>query len=240
MYEEYYEVKVENIFEGPLDLLVFLIKKNEVDIYDIPIAKITEQYLEYLEILKAMNIDFAGEFILMASTLTHIKSRMLLPAHESDSEEDDPRMELTIPLLEYMRMKSIAEQLSKRPFLEENIFKRPVDNEHRFLDDDSDEIQVSLFDLVEAFQNILKNIPEEPMIEFARETVSLSDRIRQIENRLKNFSDSLRFEQLFEKPPNREWIVLTFVAILEMVKMFKIGIFQNVNSGIIRIFRISP
>jgi segregation and condensation protein A len=240
MNEDYYEVRVENIFEGPLDLLVFLIKKNEVDIYDIPIAKITEQYLEYLEILKAMNIDFAGDFILMASTLIHIKSKMLLPAHESDSEEEDPRMELTIPLLEYMRMKSIAEQLSKRPFLEENIFKRPVDNEHRFFDNDSDEIQVSLFDLVEAFQNILQNIPEEPMIEFARETVSLGDRIQQIENRLKNFSGSLRFEELFEEPPHREWIVLTFVAILEMVKMFKIGIFQNINSGIIRIFRISP
>ncbi|MGD8469721.1 MAG: segregation/condensation protein A, partial [Desulfobacterales bacterium] len=108
MQEEVYKVQLENIFEGPMDLLVHLIKKNELDIYDIPIALVTEQYLQYMEWMKAMNIDLAGDFIVLASTLTQIKSRMLLPA-SSDEEEDDPRQEIVRPLVEYLQMKSAAE-----------------------------------------------------------------------------------------------------------------------------------
>ena len=117
--DDRYRVKLENVFEGPMDLLVHLIKKAEVDIYDIPISQITEQYLNYLEWMKQMNIDFAGDFVLMASTLTHIKSRMLLPAQEGEEEEEDPRLEITRPLLEYLRIKSAAEQLAERNLLGE-------------------------------------------------------------------------------------------------------------------------
>jgi segregation and condensation protein A len=122
MIDDIYKVKVENIFEGPMDLLIHLIKKNEVDIYDIPVALITDQYLEYLEWIQAMNLDLAGDFLLMASTLAHIKSRMLLPFHGEENEEEDPRMELTRPLLEYMKMKSAAEELAGRYILGEHIF----------------------------------------------------------------------------------------------------------------------
>ena len=113
MQEKIYKVQLENIFEGPMDLLVHLIKKNELDIYDIPIAMVTEQYLQYLEWMKIMNIDFAGDFIVMASTLTQIKSRMLLPASADQEAEDDPRQEIIKPLIEYLQMKSAAEQLSR-------------------------------------------------------------------------------------------------------------------------------
>ena len=125
MAEEIYRVQLENVFEGPMDLLVHLIKKNELDIYDIPIALITEQYLQYIDWMKAMNIDFAGDFIVMASTLTQIKSHMLLPVHDGEEEDgEDPRLEITKPLLEYLQMKSAADQLVERNLLGENTFIR--------------------------------------------------------------------------------------------------------------------
>ncbi|MBW1753945.1 MAG: segregation/condensation protein A, partial [Deltaproteobacteria bacterium] len=106
MQEELYQVKLDNIFEGPMDLLVHLIKKHEVDIYDIPIAMITDQYLEYLKWMESMNIDVAGDFIVMAATLTQIKSKMLLPIHENENDQEDPRLEIARPLAEYLQMKS--------------------------------------------------------------------------------------------------------------------------------------
>ena len=121
---EHYKVRLEDIFEGPMELLVHLIKKHEVDIYDIPIALITKQYLEYLEWMKAMNIDMAGDFLVMASTLAQIKSRMLIPAHENENDDEDPRLELVRPLEEYLRMKSAAERLSERDLLGEDTFVR--------------------------------------------------------------------------------------------------------------------
>ena len=131
MLDDRYEVRLENIFEGPMDLLVYLIQKNEVDVYDIPIALITDQYLGYIELMKALNIDVAGDFILMAATLTQIKSRMLLPAAPADDPEaEDPRMEITRPLLEYLRMKSAADALAQRHLLGQDIFLRePVADE---------------------------------------------------------------------------------------------------------------
>ncbi len=121
-----YEIKLDKVFEGPMALLVHLIKKNEVDIYDIPIAVITQQYLEYLEWIKLMNIDFAGDFLVMASTLTQIKSRMLLPTHGIEEDEEDPRLALTKPLQEYLEMQSVAEQLANRNLLGEHTFVRPM------------------------------------------------------------------------------------------------------------------
>ncbi len=119
-----YEVKIENIFEGPMDLLVFLIKKNEVDIYDIPIALITDQFLEYIEWMESMSIDFAGDFIVMASTLIQIKSKLLLPLNNPRSEDEDPRMEVVRPILEYMQIRSASEELLVKNILGEDIFSR--------------------------------------------------------------------------------------------------------------------
>ena len=120
-----YQIHLEDVFEGPMDLLVHLIKKNEVDIYDIPIALITRQYLEYLEWMKSLNIEFAGDFIVMASTLTHIKSRMLLPAYENEEDDDeDPRNAIARPLIEYLQMKNAAQQLASRDLLGDTTFVR--------------------------------------------------------------------------------------------------------------------
>jgi segregation and condensation protein A len=149
-----YEVKLE-IFEGPLDLLLHLIHKNEVDIFDIPIATITDQYLEYLDVMKALNINVAGDFLVMASTLIHIKSKMLLPELQDD-EEEDPREEITRPLLEYMRFKEIAGELSERDVLDRDVFARKMsDYLQSQIEHEEPLMDVSLFQLMDAFKRIV-------------------------------------------------------------------------------------
>ncbi len=229
-----YEVKLDDVFEGPMDLLVHLIKKNEVNIYDIPIALVTDQYLEYLEWIKAMNIDMAGSFILMAATLTQIKSRMLLPVHDDD-DEDDPRMEIIRPLNEYLQMKAAAEQLSQRDLLGENTFVRstpPPD-----FRDDADEafIQVGLFELIDAFRKILTDLDAEQQMDFTVERISIKDRMAQIVALLEE-KESITFTELFTRPIRKSDVVITFLAILEMVKLTLVNIAQHTQTGIIRIF----
>ena len=232
-----YEIKLDKVFEGPMALLIHLIKKNEVDIYDIPIAIITQQYLEYLEWIKLMNIDFAGDFLLMASTLAQIKSRMLLPTHGIEDEED-PRLELAKPLKEYLEMQSIAEQLANRNLLGEQTFVRSF-TEERFEDPQEEEpyIQVGLFELIDAFQKILANIPEEHRLELSTDRISVKERISEIVDILEKM-DSLTFYELFSKDADKGDIIVTFLALLEMVKLNLVKIIQHVESGIIRIFYI--
>jgi len=150
-----YKVNLD-IFEGPLDLLLYLIKKNEVDIYDIPIAVITEQYLQYLDLMKVLNLDIVGEFLVMAATLTKIKSKMLLPPSEDDDEEEegiDPRTELMEHLIEYQRYKEAALQLKNRELLEKDLFVRGQGDEKTSeVDEENRVIDVSLFDLVDALR----------------------------------------------------------------------------------------
>jgi segregation and condensation protein A len=233
MAEKPYRVQLENIFEGPMDLLVHLIKKNELDICDIPIALITEQYLQYLEWMKMMNIDFAGEFIVMASTLAQIKSRMLLPIHEED--EEDPRQEITKPLLEYIQIKSAAEQLTERYLLGEDIFIR---GQHRedFLNTAQDEyIKIGLFELIDAFQKILDKIPSDDRMEFTPDQISVKDKISQIADILES-KGSTTFKELFSENPDKGEVIVTFLAILEMVKLVLIRIVQHAQTGVIRLF----
>ena len=148
-----YRVKLTDIFEGPMDLLVHLIKKNEVNIYDIPIALITEQYLHYLQWLDALNVDYAAEFVVMASSLAQIKSRMLLPVHpEEEGEEEDPRQMIVRPLLEYLKLKSAAEQLAERPLLGEDTFTRPAQPAKQTLSGEEEVIKIGLFELIDAFR----------------------------------------------------------------------------------------
>jgi len=235
MQEETYRVQLENIFEGPMDLLVYLIKKNELDIYDIPIAMVTEQYLQHLEWLKIMNIDYAGEFIVMASTLAHIKSRMLLPAAADEEDEDDPRHEIVKPLLEYLQMKSAAEQLSERHLLGEETFIRGRDRQE-FLEIQQEEyIQVSLFELIDAFQKILEKIPSEQRMEFTADKISVKERITQITDIIEA-KGSITFIELFSENPDKGEVIVTFLAILEMVKLALIRIVQHTQTGIMRLF----
>jgi segregation and condensation protein A len=219
-----------------MDLLVHLIKKNELNIYNIPIALVTEQYLQYLEWMDALNVEYAAEFVVMASTLTQIKSRLLLPVHaEEEGEEEDPRQALVRPLLEYLKLKSAAEQLAERPLLGEDTFTRPAKPAALAAVGDEEVIKIGLFELIDAFQKILAGLPDEARIEFTTDTISVKERISQIADQLEA-RGSLTFFELFSAQPTRSEIVVTFLAILEMVKLALIRLVQHVNSGIIRVF----
>jgi segregation and condensation protein A len=235
MQEEIYKVQLENIFEGPMDLLVHLIKKNELDIYDIPIALVTEQYLQYLEWMKIMNIDFAGDFIVMASSLAQIKSRMLLPASADEEDEDDPRHEIIKPLLEYLQMKSAAEQLSERHLLGEETFLRGRDRQEFLAIQQEEYIQVGLFELIDAFQKILEKIPDDQRMEFTPDKISVKEKITQITDLLEA-KDSTTFIELFSENPDKSEIIVTFLAILEMVRLALIRIVQHAQTGVMRLF----
>jgi segregation and condensation protein A len=236
MPEKLYQVQLEDVFEGPMDLLVHLIKKNELDIYDIPVALITEQYLQYLEWMKVMNVELAGDFIVMASTLAQIKSRMLLPVHEGDEEEDeDPRLELTRPLLEYLQMKSVADQLIERNLLGETTFIRNSSRDEFLTSPDDEFIKIGLFELIDAFQKILDRIPGDHRVDMRSDEISVKDKISQIVDILE-VKGSMTFLELFSDNPDRHEVIITFLAILEMVKLALIRIVQNLNTGIIRVF----
>ncbi len=231
-----YQIHLEDVFEGPMDLLVHLIKKNEVDIYDIPIALITRQYLEYLGWMESMNIEFAGEFIVMAATLTHIKSRMLLPAYENEDEnEEDPRSAISRPLIEYLQMKSAAQQLAGRDLLGDKIFIRATSSQTAAFAVEEKEIQVGLFELIDAFRKILDDMSGEHRVELYTERVSVKERINQLVDILEE-KGSLAFDELFEGSRTRADVIVTFLAILEMVKLSLLRVTQHIPTGVIRIF----
>ena len=233
--EDHYRVKLQNVFEGPMDLLIHLIRKAEVDIYDIPIAQITAQYLEYLEWMKQMNVDFAGDFVLMASTLTHIKSKMLLPVQVGEEEEEDPRLEITRPLLEYLRIKSAAEQLAERDLLGDKTFVRKPDTDAIESVHTDQVIRIGLFELIDAFQNILDKVSPDHRVDLSRDRISVQERITQLTEMLEEHA-SLTFDELFDTSCERSDLIVTFLAILEMAKLNLIRIAQHVQTGIIRIF----
>jgi len=234
-----YQIELEDVFEGPMDLLLHLIRKNEVDIYDIPIALVTRKYLEYLDWMKMMNIDFAGDFLVMAATLAQIKSRTLLPTHGNEEEEEDPRMELTRPLIEYLQMQSVAEQLAERDMLGDKTFVRTYANDELKAFEEGDQvIQVGLFELIDAFQKILDNIPEDHRIDLEADRVSVKERITEIVDLLEE-KGTMTFSELFETGVQKRGdIIITFLALLEMVKLNLIKIAQHLPSGIIRIFYV--
>jgi segregation and condensation protein A len=223
-------------FEGPLDLLLHLIQKNELDIFNIPIALITEQYLEYLQLMKVLNLDIAGEYLLMASTLLHIKSRMLLPLSsegEKEEEEEDPRAELVRRLLEYQKYKQAAGELEKRPLLDRDVFIRLTPTESQ--EPEEERIEVNLFELLEAFQEVLKRVKPEAVHEVTLEHLSVEDKIQEILALLEKENRSMAFHRLFPEQPSRRVVVVTLLAILELVKMKRIRIFQMAPFETIRI-----
>jgi segregation and condensation protein A len=233
--DDIYRVRLEDIFEGPMDLLVHLIKKAEVDIYDIPIATITDQYIEYIEWLKQMDVDLAGDFILMASTLIQIKSKMLLPANETEEEEEDPRLEITRPLLEYLRIKSAAEQLADRDLLGDKTFIRKTDMAHLKVADSEQMVRIGLFELIDAFQNILDKATAGHQVNLSQDRISVQERITQLVDLLEAHG-SMTFDELFEDHRDKSDIIVSFLAILEMAKLNLIHVVQHVPTGIIRLF----
>lgn len=213
-----YRVKLE-VFEGPLDLLLHLIKKEEVDVYDIPVARITDQYLQYVDLMQDMNLDIAGEYLVMAATLMHLKSRMLLPPSETDSDEpeEDPRADLVQQLLEYQRYREAALTLGARPLLLRDVFRREPEVPVR---DEGEGIRlrdVSLADLLEAFREVLERATRESFHEIIHEEISVAECVQVILGRLE-VDGALRFRDLFAGAPSRRRLVATFLALLELVK----------------------
>jgi len=231
-----YKIKLE-IFEGPLDLLLYLVKKDHLNIYDIPIAKVTEQYLKYLDIMRLLNLNIAGEFLVMAATLMQIKSKMLLPIDESKQEEEeqgDPRAELVKRLLEYEKFKEIAQDLRQRETDQRDIFKRPKAPEQD-LPQDNEEVyfEASLFDLITAFSSALEGVSKEVFYEVIKDEFTVEAKVHDILHMLL-VSSSLRLSDLFGKAKNKIEIVVTFLAILELTKMKEIvarqkGLFQDIE-----------
>jgi len=233
-------VKLET-FEGPLDLLLHLIKKNEIDIYDIPIAVITQQYLDYLEMMKNLNLDIAGEFLLMAATLLHIKSKMLLPPTEEEQPEgeeaeEDPRAELVRRLLEYQRFKEAALELTKGPLLDREVFGRGFMVE-KLLEGVEEAFvgEATLFDLVEALKKVLEGVSPEEFREISLDSLTIKDKIHQIMDRLWD-TQSLAFNELFPGSTPRKEIILTFLALLELLRLRMVKVYQPDSFGTIRIF----
>jgi segregation and condensation protein A len=185
--------------------------------------------------MQAMNIDYAGDFLLMASTLTQLKSRMLLPVHEGEDDEEDLIQEITRPLVEYLQMKSAADQLVERNLLGEDTFIRKSDRGEFLMDPDDEFIKIGLFELIDAFQKILERIPDDHRVEMTADEISVKDKISQIIDILEAKS-SITFIELFSDNPDRNEIIVTFLAILEMVKLTLIRIVQHVQTGVMRIF----
>ena len=226
------------LFEGPLDLLLHLIKINELDIYDIPIAVITEQYLEYLNLMQELDIDVASEYLVIAATLAYIKSKMLLPTPpegtDESVEEVDPRTELVERLLEYQRFKKAAEKLGDQEILGRDIFTRSESPEEGAQAEEAGE--ASLFDLIEALRGILAKLgPRDRLLDFSREKVSLKDKMVEILERLQEV-EYLLFQELFSLAENRLEIIVTFLAILELIRNQRIRALQFENFGNIRIY----
>lgn len=234
-----YKVKLDS-FEGPLDLLIHLIKKNEVNIYDIPIALITEQYLGFIELMQELNLDVAGDFLVMASTLIHIKSRMLLPRPDPTQEdpEEDPREALVRRLLEHQKYKAAAELLHERETLRSAQFMRPDASVAEAAGDEYEpELEVDLFGLIAAFKGVLERASRRPRMVLPPEEIPIETRIEQLLARLSE-TEACGFEDLFaDGDGSRGFMIVTFLALLEMIRLKLVRVFQSGGSGAIRVYK---
>jgi segregation and condensation protein A len=238
---EDYPVRLSS-FEGPLDLLLHLIKKHEVNIYDIPIALITQQYLEYLELMQELNLDIVGEFLVMAATLIHVKSRTLLPRPDPAQEDpqEDPREALMRRLLEHQKFKAAAELLHEREIQRSAQWVRPDGRVADVIGElPEPEVDVDLFSLMTAFQQVLARIRQRPKVVLPPEQIPIETRISQLLARLST-TDACGFEELFTDVQTRGGVIVTFLALLEMIKMRLVRVFQQGNFGPIRIYKREP
>lgn len=230
-----YKIKLD-IFEGPLDLLLYLVKKDHLNICDIPIAEVTEQYLQYIELMRLLDLHIAGEFLVMASTLIHIKSKMLLPpeaAPEELQEEEDPRQELVRKLLEYQQYKEAAGLLRQKELSRQNLFTRPAQ-----ASPESEEVyfEASLFDLISAFSKALKEVPRELFYEVIKDEFTVEKKIHDLLHLFLN-EPALLLSNLFDRAKSKLEIVVTFLAILELIRLKEIIIVQKEQFGQVEIMR---
>jgi segregation and condensation protein A len=232
-----YEIRLE-VFEGPLDLLLHLIHRNEVSITDIPIALITAQYLETIELMKSLNLDIAGEYLVMAAYLTHIKSQMLLPPTEDPDEPDqavqDPREELVAHLLEYKRYKEAAGNLSSLALLDRDTFVREPAEDPAEVAKATQPLSVGLNELVDALRDVLARTGRRDLIELEPERLLVKDRMRVILDRLQH-EPRITFHSLFQEDSSRMSVLTTFLALLELVKLQLAAVYQDVPFGTILI-----
>jgi segregation and condensation protein A len=235
-------IRLEN-FEGPLDLLLHLIKKNEVNIYDIPIALVTAQYLDTIQLMQDLNLDVAGEFLVMAATLIHIKSKMLLPRPETaagvEGEEEDPRDALVRRLLEHQKFKAAAELLHQREQVRSAQWQRPDERIAALAGDEYEpELEVDLFSLLAAFQSVVQRAKQRPKVLLPPEQIPVEVRIDQLLTRLSE-TDACGFEELFADVHDRQGLIVTFLALLEMIRLKLVRVFQAGSFGAIRVYKRS-
>jgi segregation and condensation protein A len=235
---EDYPIRLVN-FEGPLDLLLHLIKKHELNIYDIPITLITQQYLEYLDLMQEMNLEVAGEFLVMAATLIHIKSRTLLPRPDptQDDPEEDPREALVRRLLDHQRFKTAAELLHEKEIQRSAMWHRPDGRVAEVVGEAPEpEVEVDLFSLMAAFRQVLERARSRPRVVLPAEQMPIETRIEQLMARLSE-TDACGFEDLFADVQTRAGMIVTFLALLEMIRLKTIRVFQQGNFGPIRVYK---
>ena len=234
-----YKIQLEK-FEGPLDLLLYLIKKNDIDVCDIPISLITEQYMEYIEMMKMLDLEVVGDFLVMAATLMQIKSRMLLPPdHLAAQEQPDPRSELIQRLQEYQQFKQIADELKTKETFRQDLFARVVDQEQlNQIKEESQEVlfEASLFDLINALNSALKNVAPKKTYEVEREEYTVEGKIHSIVHLLIEQS-RISLLELFTRARSKAEMVVTFVAILELIRLKEIVAVQRRQFEDIEIMR---
>ncbi|MFA5156918.1 MAG: segregation/condensation protein A [Candidatus Omnitrophota bacterium] len=231
-----YKVRLE-LFEGPLDLLLYLVKKDHLNIYDIPIAAVTEQYMRYLELMKLLDLNIAGEFLVMAATLLQIKSKMLLPAEEAAQDElpeEDPRAELIKRLLEYEKFKEIAETLRQKEAGQQEVFKRPkTENDADIPKEAGVYFEASIFDLISAFSKALEDVPKDMFYEVIKDEFTIEEKVHQILHMLL-VESSVKISQLFSRAKHKIEVIVTFLAILELMRMKEViarqkGLFDEIE-----------
>src|SRR4051794_25437641 len=231
-------------FEGPLDLLLHLIRKHEVNIYDIPIALIAQQYLDAIAMMQELNLDVAGEFVMMAATLIHIKSKMLLPRPETaagaDGEfEEDPRDALVRRLLEHQKVKAAAGMLHEREQVRSAQWQRPDERVAEIAGDEYEpELEVDLFSLLSAFQAVVERAKQRPKVLLPPEQMPVEVRIEQLLARLSEH-EACGFEELFSDVSDRSGLIVTFLALLEMIRLKLVRVFQSASFGAIRVYKRS-
>ena len=237
-----YHVKLD-VFEGPLDLLLYLIRKEEVDIYDIPVERITTQYMSYLDLMRMLDLNIAGEFIVMAATLMMIKSRMLLPveertAEEQEEDEGDPRWDLVRQLVEYKKFKDAALHLQNLEELQENIFSRTGEGVELGAVPDVALNDVSIFDLIAAFNDALSKVQKEELREIFAERFTVGDKIDDLLRRMEQ-AEKLSLTELFAGMKSRHEVVCTFLAVLELMRLKQLRASQEESYGPIVLLKVT-
>ena len=236
-FEASYRIRLEQ-FEGPLDLLLHLIKKNEINIYDIPMALITKQYLEHINLMKSLNLVVAGEFLVLAATLIHIKSKMLLPSEPDGEEEDgqDPRADLVRQLLEYKQFKEAAYDLQDRERLWREVYRRAPLLTAPPIESEETPLELTLFDLMDALQDVVRRAPSKGLLELTAEHLTIKNRMNYILERLEA-SAAVPFEMLFSPTDGRLVLIVTFLGLLELMRLKLVRVFQPETFGAILLSR---